>query len=346
MVNFSNIQLNGLAIHRVSNKHRAERNYIAQSLTEVTEEVRDSLLRYFLKPMKRSEEYFRFQHEESLEFNEVYSYAAAIFDDPSSLLSESANILIHLYRQSTNPNIKSGDVFVVHFSEILYDDEVVDGIGIFKSEQKNTFLTVSEAEDHLVVEKLEGINIEKLDKGCLILNTAKNDGFRLLSVDSNNYDAEYWIYDFLHADFVKDDIFHTRNYMELCNAFSEQVVAPATDKKEQIKFLTDSVDYFTSHDTFNFDDFSQKVIPDQKMATEFKAYQNDYALNDVEEFDISKRAVKSARRKIKSNIKLDTNIQIHLDFYNPEYSQDYLEKGYDEAKGMHYYKVYFNEELD
>ncbi len=346
MVSFSNIQLNGLAIHRVSNKHRAERNFIAQKLTEVSEEVRDSLMRYFLKPMKRSEEFFRFQHEESLEFNEVYSYASAIFDDTDSLLSESANILIHLYRQSTNPNIKSGDVFIAHFSEIVIDDEIVDAVGIFKAEQKNTFLTVNEGEEELLVEQLEGINIEKLDKGCIIFNTSKSDGYRLLSVDSNNYDAEYWIHDFLNVDFVKDDVFHTRNYMELCNAFSEEVVAPAADRKEQIQFLSDSVDYFTTHETFNFDDFTEKVIPDEKLATEFKSYQADFALDEVSDFDISKRALKTAKRKIKSNIKLDTKIQIKLDFNDPEYSQDFLEKGFDEEREMHYYKVYFNEEMD
>ncbi len=346
MVNFSNIQLNGLAIHRVSNKHRAERNFIAQQLSEVSEEIRDSLMHYFLKPLKRSEEFFRFQHEEGLEFNEVYSYASAIFEDSENLLSESANILIHLYRQSVNPNIKSGDVFIAHFSELVIDDEIVEGLGIFKAEQKNSFLTVTEAEEELVVEKLEGINIDKLDKGCIIFNSSKSDGYRLLSVDSNNYDSQYWIHDFLNADFVKDDIFHTRNYMELCNAFSEEVVAPASDKREQIKFLTDSVDYFTTHDTFNFEDFTEQVIPDEKLATEFKSYQTDFALDEVDDFDISKRAVKTAKRKIKSNIKLDTKIQIRLDFNNPESSQDFLEKGFDEDKGMHFYKVYFNEEMD
>ena len=173
-----------------------------------------------------------------------------------------------------------------------------------------------------------------------------SDGYRLLSVDSNNYDAEYWIHNFLNADFVKDDIFHTRNYMDLVNTFSTEVVAPATDKKEQLKFLTDSVDYFTTHETFNFEDFQEKVIPDEKLATEFKAYQNDYALNEVNNFDISQRAVKTAKRKIKSRIKLDTKIEIRLDFNNPEYSQDFLEKGYDDSREMYYYKVYFNEELD
>lgn len=350
MINLSNIRLNSLAIHRVSNKHRAERNFIAQKLSDISPEVHDSLMRYFLKPLKRSDEFFRFQHEESLEFNEVYSYASAIFEDPTSLLSESANILIHLYRQSTNPNIKSGDVFVVHFSDILYHDELVEGLGIFKAEQKNPFLTVEEGSEEeegvLVVERLEGINIEKLDKGCLILNTDKADGFRLLSVDSNNYDTEYWIQNFLNVDFVKDDIFHTRNYMDMVTTFSNEVVAPATDKQEQIQFLTDSVDYFTSHETFDFDDFTEKVIPDEKLATEFKNYQADYALNEINQFDISKRAVKTAKRKIKSNIKLDTNIEIRLDFNNPESSKDFLEKGFDEARGMSYYKVYFNEEVD
>ena len=42
-------------------------------------------------------------------------------------------------------------------------------------------------------------DIEKLDKGCIIFNTSKADGYRLLSVDSNNYDSEYWIHHFVHV---------------------------------------------------------------------------------------------------------------------------------------------------
>ena len=33
-----------------------------------------------------------------------------------------------------------------------------------------------------------------------------------------------------------------------------------------------------------------------------------------------------------------------VDFNNPESSKRFIEKGYDDEKGMSYYKVYFNSE--
>jgi hypothetical protein len=57
-----------------------------------------------------------------------------------------------------------------------------------------------------------------------------------------------------------------------------------------------------------------------------------------------KSFLKSRNKKLKTEIKLDTNIQIKLDFDAPYASAEYLERGYDDVKKMHYYKVYFNEE--
>ena len=62
------------------------------------------------------------------------------------------------------------------------------------------------------------------------------------------------------------------------------------------------------------------------------------------QFDVSEIALKKQKQKIKTEIKLDTNIQIKLDIDAPEASSEYLEKGYDEARKMKFYKVFFNEE--
>ena len=67
-------------------------------------------------------------------------------------------------------------------------------------------------------------------------------------------------------------------------------------------------------------------------------------MDSVNDFEISDTALKTAKRKVKNLIKLDTNIQIKLDFNDPDVSKHFIEKGYDEARGMYFYKVYFNEE--
>ena len=65
---------------------------------------------------------------------------------------------------------------------------------------------------------------------------------------------------------------------------------------------------------------------------------------NVSNFDISNKAVSDTRKKIKNVINLDTNIQIKMDFINPESAQKFVEKGWDEERQMYYYLVYFNKE--
>ena len=345
MLDFSNTTIAAIAVHRVGNKTRAERNYFSDRLFDLPEDLEPTLRDYFLKPLKRKEEVQNFRHSSDLNLNEVYTYAAAIFEQPDDLLMESVHVVQHLYNQSGHANIKAGEVCVVHFRDILIDDELVDGLGIFKSERKQQFLRITEGTETLRIEELEGISTEKLDKGALILNTQREDGFRLLTVDNNNYDALYWTGHFLNVDHVADENFHTRLYLELCNEFAEQVVAPASDRRERAKFVASSLDYFNNHDTFDVQEFTQSVVPDKpELQESFRAYQTDFGLNEVEQFNISKTAVRSGKRKLKTTIHLDNNIQIKLNVSDPEGSTAFVERGFDEERGMYFYKVFFNEE--
>lgn len=344
-VQFKSVQFHSMAVHRVGNSQRAERNFISNDLYIPNEAMHELLMKYFIRPLKRANDLYRFDHPEGRDFHQLFTFAKAIFEDPMKLHSESINILEHLYRQSKHPNIKSGELFITLFHDVQYDDELCTAIGIFKSEQKHTFLKVNKMGEVFDMSKEEGININKLDKGALIINSEQQDGFRVLSVDNNQYDTHYWLHDFLQTDPVRDEVFNTFSYMDMVNNFSKEVVMPAHDKQEQVKFITDTVDYFTNNDEFNFDEFANKVTKDQETANELRAYQQNYALDEANHFTISKPAFKSARRQFKTDIKLDTNIQIKLDAGDPDASHHYLEKGYDEEKGMHFYKVYFNEEL-
>ena len=81
---------------------------------------------------------------------------------------------------------------------------------------------------------------------------------------------------------------------------------------------------------------------------QFENYKKQYEeINDVvirNHFPVSEIVLKKQKQKLKTEIKLDTNIQIKLDIDAPEASSEYIEKGYDDEKKMKYYKVYFNEE--
>jgi hypothetical protein len=61
-------------------------------------------------------------------------------------------------------------------------------------------------------------------------------------------------------------------------------------------------------------------------------------------FEISKKDVNKAKKKIASVVKLDTGVEIHLK-PTAETPDAVLERGFDEEKGMKFIKVYFNEQV-
>ncbi len=350
MINYDDAYINKIIVHRVGNKSNEEGITVSDELVFPNEALRNVLMDFFLKPFTKVTETYHFVHNVDIGYNVVNDLAKFVFTDQNDFKSKSVDILRHLYDQSNHPHIKSGDLFIVLFGDVLVRDELVDTIGIFKSEDRLPFLDVVHKEENLEIVKQLGISIKKLDKGCLIFNTDLENGARVLSVDTNSYDTEYWLTYFLNVDYIRDSNFETRSYLEMVRSFSEEVVKEKESKKEQIDFLNQSVAYFDENDMLLQNDFQQTVFEDDVLKEEFAnfktEYENDNGVVFSETFDISPVVLKKQKAAIKNFIKLDTNIQIKLDFRNPESSKEFLEKGFDEEKEMYYYKVYFNEEIN
>ena len=87
--------------------------------------------------------------------------------------------------------------------------------------------------------------------------------------------------------------------------------------------------------------FGNEVLDNPDLIPEFKNYKVDkgekYSIEDVTTFPIANSAVSDARRSIKNVINLDTNIQIKLDFINPESAEKYVEKGWDDYTAKKYH---------
>ncbi|RDY60977.1 nucleoid-associated protein [Flagellimonas nanhaiensis] len=349
MLNLYSAQIESISLHRVGNKSKNESIFLSSEPFSLNDEMAGLLKEYFFKPFREKEEnYFRFSHEADLEFNEVYNSVCEIFQDSSNTHQVSKKITTHLFEQSNHPHIKSGEVYVVHFSDMVIDNEKTDAVGIFKSELKHDFLQFKENEQNLEILIRQGININKLDKGCIVFNMDKEEGFKVLSVDSNRYDAKYWVEDFLGLIPLTDENFYTKNYLKFCQNFAKDVVLPAEDKQQEVLFMNRAVNHFAKNDAFEETSFLNEVMENPELIPEFKHYKVEkgpkYSIEDVSNFDIANKAVSDARKKIKNVINLDTNIQIKMDFINPESAQKFVEKGWDEERQMYYYLVYFNKE--
>ncbi len=349
MINLFNAHIESLSIHRVGNKSRNEALFLSEQPYALQDEIVPLLKEYFFKPFRDKEEnYYQFAHEVDLDYNDMFNMATSLFAAPNTTHEISKKITQHLYEQSNHPHIKNGEVYVAHITNVSIDNQVVDAIGVFKSEIQSDFMQFEEKGTTLEMILQHGINLNKLDKGCLIFNFKKEEGYKILTVDNNRYDARYWLEHFLSVDAFQDDNFYTKKYLKFCQGFAKDVVLPAEDKKEEVMFMNRSVNYFAKNDQFEESNFLNEVLDNPDLIPEFKNYKVDkgekYSIEDITNFPIANAAVTDARKSIKNVINLDTNIQIKLDFINPESAEKFVEKGWDEEKQMYYYLVYFNKE--
>ena len=349
MIKKTRAEITKCILHKVANKFNSGQNVFSDDLIRFDQESYDLMKNFLLKPFGSLTQSYRFSHHADVRLNELNNYASEVFKEESSFVEYSKNIVNHLFEQSNSAQIKTGDVIVVFIEGIEYKDVLTEAVGIFKIENKvdffQTYLDDNESFD-VVVQK--GISTKRIDKGCLILNTSDTEGTVVFSVDNNNYDAQYWIKNFLAVKLADDYNSHTQNYLELCKEFSEEVIKPELGMKEQGNFLANTVDYFKEHEAVDYNEFKDEIFEDEKHKELFEDYKKHYEnLNDVlirNNFDVSGVVLKKEKNKLKTEIKLDTNITIKLDVDAPDAASEYLERGYDEEKKMKFYKVYFNEE--
>lgn len=335
-------------LHKVGNKFNTTKNLFSEKEIDFDEQSYQLMLNYLLRPFGSLVESYRFNHHSNIALNEIYSYATQLFANETEFIDISKHIVNHLFEQSNSAQIKTGDVLVCLFNDIEYQEMMVSAIGIFKIENKSDFFqTYLENKSYDIITQ-KGIPTKKVDKGCLILNTSDTEGNIVLSVDHNNYDAQYWIKHFLNIKYPDDHNQHTKNYIELCKDFSDEILKPSFGLQEKSTFLAKTVDFFKENEVINLETFKDDIFEDEQRKTLFENYKKDFETRENivirNQFDVSELVLKKQKKQLKTEINLDTNIQIKLDVDAPDASAEYLERGYDDVKKMHFYKVFFNEE--
>lgn len=338
------IVIKAIALHGVGNKLNNEGITISRSLLLTDESILNILSDYFISAFKSSE-YFNLYHDSNLKFNEVNGFVSEIFTNPVSIFDQSINLAKHLYEKSTHPKIKGGEFYTVYFKDCILNGETVDAVGLFKSENKDIFLKVFQTGDGFGIESDQGININKLDKGCLIFNTDKENGYVVAVVDNTNKGAEaqYWIDDFLHVRQRKDEYYNTQQLLTMTRSFVTKELPQhfEVSKADQVDLLNKSVKFFKDKDNFDMEEFTQEVIIQPDLIDTFNqyrsAYQKEREIDIADNFNISESAVKKQARVFKSVIKLDKNFHIYI-----HGDRNLIEQGSDE-KGK-YYKVYYQKE--
>jgi len=348
MFDFSQSGFSNLAVHFIGNKSNGESLKCSNKLLDLDDELLNDLLkRFFLQPFKE-QLFYSFNHPSDINYNEVYTCCSKIFENPDLLLEYSVQFAQRLFNCSDHPQIKSGELYVVYFTDCIVEEELTDAIGIFKSETRDTYLKVYPQNQDFNISYDNGININRLDKGCLIFNTEAEHGFKVSIIDRINKgeEARFWKDQFLCLRQREDDFYLTRNMLQMCNNFVKEVLVEENnvEKPEQIKVKSKAVEYFQDNERFEARKFAKEVFEEpgvidafQEYAAQKVAQQQDLVFS--ESFDISPKAVKSAKKDFKSVIKLDKNFHIYV-HGNP----NLMEKGIEEDSNKKYYKLYFEEE--
>lgn len=340
-------KLSALSIHAIGNKGHEEPNRFSDSPIPLKDDsIQQVLMTYFLNPMLKAGLY-TFDHAFELDQNEIYHLAKQVLNASQDATFHEASVQMgkHLYEITNHPQIKSGELYIAYFDSLVFEDEMVDAIGIFKSETRDTFLKVYPEGQNFGIASEEGININKLDKGALILNTEEENGFVVAVVDNTNksQDAKYWKEDFLGVKQREDNFYHTENILKMSKDFAKDAFSK-DDRIERVDFVNRSMEYFSENELFSNQDFEEKVLKEPELIESFENFKSNYThenrMSEAEgEFEISAPAVKKAKRYIKSVIKLDKNFHVYV-----HGDKEKIERGYDDEKSLNFYKIYFQDE--
>ncbi len=348
-LNFEAVEMAGLVLAKVGNPSRDEPLQTSKQLFNVSDEDQETLCPLFLKPFRNLVGQ-RFTHHSSLEKNEVNNSAKAIFEDDSALLAQGCEIATRLYSKSSHPNIKSGDLCISLIKNIDMDGEMKRAICILKSESMTPFLSISTRDGDLELATEQGINPEKIDKGCLILEHLDKKGFYVLTFDRGGSESRFWVRDFLGVRPIPDSALLSKRVAEMAvNAVSPDAVAEDSPPWDVNEPAQEALTYLKGQKNFSLQEFEEQALrtdaAKSRFADERKRLEEEEGIKLEENFDISKRDVTKAQKFMKSIMKLDTGVEIRLRPKVVEKPGEVLEKGYDEERKMSYIKVYFNEDL-
>lgn len=345
-VNFKSASLKKLMVHYVGSKNNLDPVYISPFALKLDEETMQVLSDAFLQKFNSIFEYHSFHHPSSLSFNEVYQYASQLFGDEELFEETSGKMARHLYESSTHPKVKGGELYVALFEGLPVESRMCSAVGLFKTENKALFLDVEQQGGKLSLQMKEGVELNKIDKGCLIINNKRDEGFDVLIFDNQNRgeEAQYWKEKFLNLVPQQNAYHHTQHLLSLTKQFVTEQLQSERElpKNEQIEMLHRSMDYFKAKESFDIEEFQQEVFGDEGTIEAFRNFGSRYTehhnFDIASNFEISGQAVKKGLRVYKSVLKLDKNFHIYI-----HGNTDLIEKGQDD-NGRKYYKIYYQEE--
>ena len=336
------IKIKSCIVHQVGNKSTDQGLTLSNETIELNDETGKILEKYILGQVT-TDGYYEFWHESELELNELYAYARRCFDDNETFVEVSQQMAKHLYACSLHPKIKDGELCVVLFRNVIVDGVTCEAIGIFKSENKDTFLKMVSKGNRTEIFTETGVNINKLDKAAVIFNTQAEKGYWVTVIDRTNKatEAKYWTDDFLKVRPCNNSFNQTESLIAMTRSFVSQL--PKEENRSKKAMMVQRSMEAVKCSMVRMDDYARNVFQDETVVQQFEEYAAKRSAADGMAFDeeitISQQAVKKKQATTLTTVKLDGNFDIRI-----HGGEQLIEQGYDKERGMKYYKLYYKEE--
>lgn len=295
---------------------------------------------FFINPFGRQKVEYHFVHPVNISYNVVYETSLQLLQN-KDFVECSQDLFRHLCAVSTSPTIKDGDIFIAKIEDVKIKNSYYQGIGIFKIETKSNFIeTYVDDNGNMAFEVKSGFTSNKIDKACMIVFTENSPTCYLID---NSKDTKFWKDSFLGLAPISNSFVQSKAAITLFQEFIKSGLPTKQDllKEKQVQLINKTTELIKSSAEVSINKIAEELFEDQEVLETFseyrKAYEEREQINLQKTFVVDKKAV--APSKISKRIKLDDTSEIYL-----LKTGSFIERGYDEEKGMRYYKLYFNEE--
>jgi hypothetical protein len=321
MINRVSAKLNSIVIHNLGNQSiGTDIDFSKSILEDLDDVVKETFMKNCLDSFKEPI-FYKFNIPALDESgNMVFSEVEDIFTGESTLYEASINISRHLYNKSTNSNIKQSFFALAHISDMLIEDELLEGVMMCKFEIQDSILTFKNEDEIWKMNQEFGYLPTKIDKICLVLNTNADEGFKILNIDKTNPggDAKYWKEEFLNVALSGNEYTYTSDYIKLTSNFlkKRKPIDEILEKGEEVSVLSRSADYFKKNKQFEENDYKKVVFQDARLIDAFDHYKESWQEKTQRPlshaFDLNELALSKQQKVFKSVIKLDKNFHIYV----------------------------------
>lgn len=118
------------------------------------------------------------------------------------------------------------------------------------------------------------MSLRKADKGCIIFNTDKQNGYKIAVVDYTNSsnDAHHWVDNLLHVANCNDNYHNILQIVDICTSFIRQF----QKNSDNLTCAKTTVDLLSSVKTISLEKITEALYQMKQQKLQFNTFKSQY----------------------------------------------------------------------